>query len=141
MSEADKEKPTNSIFNWERCSRWKWKSVGCCLFIILGVPFSESTQTFTDADLRREAIITFQCLGIRIGYGYIPGLHTDEFTMDLEVVILRQHLCSHKFLLERADIVKQILRLSAADVVGIDGFRHWCAAPDGVGHVLADVGQ
>ena len=43
--------------------------------------------------------------------------------MTLEVVILRQHLGSHKFLLECADIVEQVLRLSAADVVHSVGWN------------------
>ena len=97
--------------------------VGCCLFVIFSVPLSEGPQALTDSDFRRETVISLQCLGVRIGNRYIPCLHTYEFAMAFEVVIFWQHLCSHKLLLERTDIIQQILRLSSADVVHSIGWN------------------
>ena len=85
--------------------------------VIFPVPLGESPQSFPDADLRPESIILFQSPAVRIGDGNVTGLHPHQFPMPFKVIIFRQNTGTNQFFLQGGNIVQQVFRGTAADIV------------------------
>ena len=87
------------------------------LFIKLFVPFGEVRESFFYADGRAEIVIVLESGAVGVGYGDIAGLHRDEFFMGFEVIVLGEYTVIDERMLECVDVVEQVFRGAAADVV------------------------
>lgn len=85
--------------------------------IIGFIPFGEAAQAFADGDGGAEAVVAFEGFAVGVGDGNVAGLHGDEPPMGFKVVIGRQDARADKLFLQGGDVIEQILRRAAADVV------------------------
>ena len=125
---------------------------GGCLPIVLLIPLRKLPQPLPQRNLRRKPEIPLEGGGIGVGGGDVARLHGHEFLMGLEVVVGGEDAGTHKLLLKDIDKVKQVLGLTAADVVdGIRGdgqavlagplFRGLAHHPDDAFHDVIDIGE
>ena len=80
------------------------------LLVVFRVPLGKMSETFSYPDLRSESVVLLQRSTVSTGHRNVAGLHTDQFPMALEVVVSRKNSGSDQFLLQRGNIVQNVLR-------------------------------
>ena len=85
--------------------------------IICFIPPRKRPQSFPDADGRPEIVILFQAGAVGVGDGHVAGLHGHQFFVRLKIVIWGQHTGGYQFFLQGLNIIQQVFRRAAADVV------------------------
>ena len=92
-------------------------AVRLSMHVVFLIPLRKIVQSFTDSDLRTEAVIPFKGAGIGISQRNISLLHPDQLPVTLKLIRVGENACSDQFLLQCGDKIKKVFRLTAADVV------------------------
>lgn len=90
-------------------------------FVVFLIPLRKLSQSFADADSRAEAVIGSEGGAVRVGNRHVAGLHADQLAMGGKVVVLGQNTGTDKLLLQRGDVIEEVFRRTAADVVDCVG--------------------
>ena len=85
--------------------------------IELLIPFRKLPQSLSQRYLGCKPEVTFKGGGIGIGGGYITWLHGNELLVCLEVEVCGKNSGTNQFLLQDIHEVKQVLWLTATDVI------------------------
>ena len=100
--------------------------------MVLLVPFGKTAEAFANADGGAEAVVGFEAGAAGEGDGHVAGLQGDQLPVGGEVVVGGQDPGADQLLLERGDVVQQVLRRAAADVVDRVGGQGQAVFPGGL---------
>ena len=85
------------------------------------IPFCELVKSFSDPNLRAEAVVALERAAVRVGDRHVAGLHADKLAMTCEVIVFWQNTGADQLLLKRGDVVQKVFGCAAADVVDCVG--------------------